>query len=112
MQVGQIVDLFINGFLPDDLSRDDISRMSVNTQLSKAYTALATLKENSTPDTEAETENRIYTQLILKPGNAQIVENLIKDCFDLDARKLRNDVLAQMISKLITYLSELINKSV
>ena len=108
IQVGVLLEVFINAFLPESFSPDVISRMTETEKLQKAYGELSKLKEESTSETDTEIENTIYTKLILKPGNPIRIEELIKDCFDLEARKLRNEILAQLVSKLVTHLSEIV----
>jgi hypothetical protein len=106
IQFARLYSAFIDSFLPDNLSEEDLSKVSRDDQLKLAQ---ENLQRKNIEDTSKSTEDKemfLYATLLVKPSSIDVVETIIKDSFNLEASKLDDVILIQLIGHLITLMAK------
>lgn len=105
-QYSLIFKMFIDSFLPDELSPDDVSKLSLDEKLKLSFENLSNLKGDVQESDKASAGMKMYTRLFLRDQNLSIVRDLVRQCFQLNAEELSDSVLLQLVALLIEDMSE------
>ena len=107
IQTTEIIYLFTQAFLDEeaDLDGDEIEE-----KFEEAKEAMNGMAVEGV--SEEEVGRRLYKNLFFRPKNVEIIERLVRDCFNLEARQLKDEVLMAMLTYLISHLVKVTNKIV
>jgi hypothetical protein len=106
IQFARLYSAFIDSFLPDTLSEVALSKVSRDNQLKLAQENLQKKILDDTSKSAEEKDMFLYATLLVKPSSIAVVETIIKDSFNLEASKLDDVILIQLVGYLITLMSK------
>lgn len=109
IQYGRLFHVFIDAFLPETLTPADKNKLTQDEKFNLALKTLNDIQANTTEENEEQSVKAVYTGLFLKGNNSKIIESIVRDCFELEASLLDDNVLMQLVSHLINLMSSKIS---